>query len=981
MESLVVVLQKLATDLVMSTARSYKVDIIIASEPNKAIINNSQRWLKDRVGDTAIYFTNGRLYNGKWGEQEGITWADTTHGRIISCYCSPNCNRETFENWLNELQRVIEETKGQCIAGGDFNSKSPEWGSSHEDRRGQILRKWAASNRLLVLNIGNEPTFTRGQQTSVLDVTFATEATARRCNPWRVLNEETGSDHNYIYFKISPTTKESNTPQPLNRRRRWAVNKLNRPPAIELLKDAERKEEGNPDTELSTTLLEICNNTMPKPWHNNKRKQVYWWNEDIAQQRKRCLVWRRKMTRAHNNADTVEEYEATRVEYKTAKRELKALIRSAKKNKWTEICDAVEEDPCGIGYKIVAKALGCLKPPKLENGEASQVADVLFPTRARAIWRKIAVDHIPLITREEVIEAGKEIRTRRAPGPDGIPPEIIKLATEHAPNMVARTLNKHMVNCAFPVEWKVADLLLLRKPGKQSREATAYRPLCLLNTTAKLYERVLCKRLTNEIIEHGDLSDRQYGFRKGRSTVAAAEQVVRKAKAEMTKTLRTRKLCAITMVDIKNAFNSAPWQHIVEAMVNKGMAGYLINIIQDYLTDRTLIIEGNQSKQLSCGVPQGSVLGPLLWNVLYDGALRIDLPEGATLTAYADDLAIQVIAWDTQEVQRITQHALALITEWLEERGMELAPEKTVLVNLSGRKKHTPITIEVGDQSITEVKTAKYLGLTLDNNLSFGQHLKLAVAKAEKTVTALGRLMPRFGGPGENKRRLLGLAAESVVLYGAKVWLPAVKHKKYMAMINSLQRKMAVRITRAYRTAPTDVLLVLARTVPMHLRAKEIHDGWGRSKTHKQTLRSASMTSWQREWQEKRAGTWAHRMLGNISDWHNRKHGEVTHAITQVVTGHGAFGKYLKRFGKTETEACWMCENEHDDAEHTVYECPAFAYERECANTKLDQTLTPDNMIQTMLQDENSWNVISGMLNSIMERKVKEELRIRPRNT
>ena len=107
---------------------------------------------------------------------------------------------------------------------------------------------------------------------------------------------------------------------------------------------------------------------------------------------------------------------------------------------------------------------------------------------------------------------------------------------------------------------------------------------------------------------------------------------------------------------------------------------------------------------LTCGVPQGSVLGPLLWNIFYDGVLSLGMPEGITIIGYADDLALVAVGRDAKELTTRIDTAMIRLTDWLEEKKLSIAPEKTEVVLLSGRRKVQEIVIRAGENEIRSKK-------------------------------------------------------------------------------------------------------------------------------------------------------------------------------------------------------------------------------------------------------------------------------------
>jgi hypothetical protein len=164
----------------------------------------------------------------------------------------------------------------------------------------------------------------------------------------------------------------------------------------------------------------------------------------------------------------------------------------------------------------------------------------------------------------------------------------------------------------------------------------------MLDTTGKLYERILCNRIEEAMIrEKTALAENQYGFRRGRSTVDAIGRVMSEIAVTGAGTLRQIQLCVLITIDVANAFNSAPWWAIMQAMINKKVPEYLVRVMRNYLCDREIIHgKGHDAMKLTSRVPQGSVLGPLLWSIMYDSLLTTRMAEGITLVGYADDVAI-----------------------------------------------------------------------------------------------------------------------------------------------------------------------------------------------------------------------------------------------------------------------------------------------------------------------------------------------------
>lgn len=251
----------------------------------------------------------------------------------------------------------------------------------------------------------------------------------------------------------------------------------------------------------------------------------------------------------------------------------------------------------------------------------------------------------------------------------------------------------------FPPRWKKARLVLIRKgPDKPPDAPSSYRPICMLDTTGKLLERLLLQRLEKHLDEHGGnkRAPNQFGFRKGISTESAVTKVLSLA-AQAAATPVKKNLCILVTLDVKNAFNSLRWPVIDAALRGIQTPEYLVEMFRSWLSDRVLLTGAERtSRPVTCGVPQGFVLGPALWNVAYDALLKIDVPPGVQLIGFADDLAINgnYVAYGTaltgQLLEDLVNPTLQRIDDWMTNHGLELAHQKTEAVILSRRRAYVP---------------------------------------------------------------------------------------------------------------------------------------------------------------------------------------------------------------------------------------------------------------------------------------------------
>ncbi|CAH2091130.1 unnamed protein product [Euphydryas editha] len=307
-----------------------------------------------------------------------------------------------------------------------------------------------------------------------------------------------------------------------------------------------------------------------------------------------------------------------------------------------------------------------------------RVIEALFPTTTEftpptEMTSATTVEEVesvvnPAVSRWELDAAIIRLRSKRvAPGPDGVPGRVWVNVLSH--EILATKLANLFTDCLtrshFPEAWKVGHLVLLHKEGRPVDSPSAYRPIVLLDEVGKLFERVIASRLINHLnVDGPDLSENQFGFRQGRSTLDAIMRV--RCRAE--EAVFHGKVVLAVSLDICNAFNTLPWACIREALKFHRVPLLLRRIIDSYLSNRVVSYSGREGQgnwRVSCGVPQGSVLGPLLWNIGYDWVLRDNTIHDVSVVCYADDTLVmageQMLGFDKwqERLQRPTAgHAI-----------------------------------------------------------------------------------------------------------------------------------------------------------------------------------------------------------------------------------------------------------------------------------------------------------------------------------
>lgn len=954
-------------------SRQVETSIILISEPNKKI-SKDRGYITDQEIDSALVLIDKNIRVSRIISKKGYAGVVTENILMLSVYISPNVEEEVAVEILENIRLDIRGWRGHVVIGGDFNAKAREWGSARGNRRGDILLEWMAEQNLHVLNRGNTPTFVRGEQTSFIDLTLCSAHTLQNIVDWKVLDNELSiSLHRYITYDLDTSTiQEINHQQECNTG--WIFKtgdaenlqrRFTHLCSITQVRDA---------THLQELLIKACKETLSKKSQRKKtHKQVYWWNGEINGLKENCNRKWRITTRLNRRNITEVRKEEARVEFKLAKQALSLAIKKSKEECWNQLCEEIERDPWGLGYKIATKRIQA-RPPNLTAELEKKILLTLFPQVEETLWTPtiLSESDIQYIHMDELAEALLAMKSKKAPGPDCVTTEMLKAMGLSNPQVLLDVYNNILKTGIFPEVWKIARVVLVPKPGKPEFIPSSYRPLCLLNTSGKLFESILARRIYTELSDEG-LSDCQYGFRPKRSTVHAIRKVYDSVDSERKRTRWTRKLCLLITLDVRNAFGTAPWGFIVQAMRNKRIPEYLVRLIESYFQNRRLITPNGEEMKMSAGVPTGSVVGPVLWNVFYDGVLRLEMPENVELVGYADDLAIIIKAKNAVGLETLANEALSKVGRWLVDHGLKMAPEKTEAVLLIGRKRCGPVRIMLEENEIILSNQVRYLGILLDRRLSFGPHVEYVAVKATNRANALVKLMPRQRGPSFAKRKLMYRVVESTILYAAPVWREAGHVKSYMNRLQRVQRNMLLRITSAYRTASTAALQVVAGMVPIGLMLEERTITFGLGKEQQVEQREITIGKWNERWGEETTGSWTRKLIPNLTIWvTKKKSSNVDFHLTQVLTGHGCFNAYLHRFKKRDSPACRYCIME-DTAEHTLFECVRWQQMRDELNSRIGEEFTTESMVKVMLRSEIDWSVVKRYVGNIMRRKEEDE--------
>lgn len=782
---------------------------------------------------------------------------------LVSCYVSPRAQREYYLRFLDELSDLISDFSGSYfVIAGDFNARSPTWscGVSY-NFKGTLLDNWAAEKDLRLVNVGAFPTCVNPRGSSIIDLTWVSHNLINYVSGWKVLvNTESLSDHNYIRFSVSDfisvprDTSATRTRLPCGRSR-FNYSRLDNEMLIEALdwygSHGNRLDIDTVDNRsahdfaswIDRSVIDSCCLAAPRVGKPTHRTNSYWWSPHLTELRRICNKTKRLLTkfncrarrRAHASDNNSENARNALVrDYKLARKNLRTAIRTAKLEAWNELLSSVETDIWGRPYLLVLGRLRRAHPDlteRIDTGTFDGLMNSFFPAGDDYIYDRVITgwdEELVVRPAETLCAIYQKRHSNTAPGLDG----IRMMVWRKAPRAMVLRLTECFSICfkdgVFPTAWKRANLVLIPKAGStlNARPIKA-RPICLLSVTGKIFERVIYSRMLSWMNDHpiARLSDNQYGFRQGRSTCDALLRL----RKIVEDTISEGCVAVAVSLDICNAFNSVPFGCIMDALSVKGFPIYIRNIIGDYLCDRVVefpvLGDRIMDRSVKAGVPQGSVLGPLLWNLSYDEVLNTRLWPGCHALGYADDTLIVAVAGSVEAAGIKATMQTAAVVNRIQRIGLKIAAEKTEAILFHGRRKpsYFPV-IRVGSEYIEVGRTLKYLGVIFNSRLNFGDHFSYVAAKASGVARSLGRLMPNLRGPSENKRRLYANVVISVLMYGSPVWHDArtpvsASARRRQAPMLRVQRFIALRVVAAYRSVSLEAASLLACMPPLYLLA------------------------------------------------------------------------------------------------------------------------------------------------------------------
>ncbi len=326
-----------------------------------------------------------------------------------------------------------------------------------------------------------------------------------------------------------------------------------------------------------------------------------------------------------------------------------------------------------------------------------------------------------------------------------IPSHLLQAISPAVVPALTHIVNTSLHTGVFPSAFKQARITpLLKKPTLNPTLLGNYRPVSLLPFIAKTLERVVFNQVSAFLTQNNLLDSNQSGFRSGHSTETALLSVVEALRLARV----ASKSSLLILLDLSAAFDTVNHQILLSTLLKKGISGTALQWFESYLSDRSFKIswrgEVSKSQHLATGVPQGSVLGPLLFSVYMASLGSVIQKHGFSYHCYADDTQLYLSFHpDDPTIATRISACLTDISCWMKDHHLQLNLAKTELLVVSANPSlHHNFTFQLGSSTITSSKTARNLGVVIDDKLNFSDHIAKTARSGRFALYNIRKIRP-----------------------------------------------------------------------------------------------------------------------------------------------------------------------------------------------------------------------------------------------
>ena len=393
----------------------------------------------------------------------------------------------------------------------------------------------------------------------------------------------------------------------------------------------------------------------------------------------------------------------------------------------------------------------------------------------------------------EVMALINLLNLNKANGHDDIDPYFLKIASPIIAFPLSLFFNHSISLGIFPNKLKLAKVIPVYKKGSAD-QLNNYRPISLLPSLSKIFERLLHKRMLSFFNCNNILVPTQYGFRHKRCTIHPILDLI----TSCHDNIQNKDISALLFLDIQKAFDSVSHSILLRKLEHYGIRGIANSLMKTYLEKRkqyvSIAAHNSTDRTIEFGVPQGSILGPLLF-LIYINDLPLCLHTIPRF--YADDTALFISGKSLSDIQTLANLELFNVSQWMQANSLVVNTAKTVALIITPQLHHSipsandksSINFTFNNQIVQPSTSAKYLGITIDNKLLFKQHIILLENRVARSVGIIAKVS--YYLPFNTLITLYHALVHSQLLYALPIW--ASTYKTYLDKLEKLQNK-ALRI-------------------------------------------------------------------------------------------------------------------------------------------------------------------------------------------
>ena len=722
-----------------------------------------------------------KITNAQYGPGESVSLSLSYFDLrfdLITYYRPPS------EHQLDDLESLIESTtQAHTILVGDLNLPDIDWTSNNgvakeSQRKGFHRKALSLIQRNAMRQLIREPTHVKG---NTLDLVLVEE------NMFEYVDIVTSvepriSDHNLISLTITTDTNDM-TEGPSKKRFNFNRAKYEEiGPMFENVKEQMTGKNANAMWSMGkNTVHEALDKHVPKLL--DKPKGQPWMTRSIKRlMRQSCNVYRSNKT--SKNPD----FELQKLLENTVKKE----ICSAKKQFIdTHLTEELTNGNTKPLFRYINKHKGeSNQISSLDTAETDTIPNVLADFFASVFTPE---DDIPenttpstnkrkiKVSKNGIISLIKSLDARKTSGPDHIGPYTIKSLVANVSafvDCIKMIYEKSLEEGNVPDDWKKAVVVPVFKSGSRSNPGN-YRPISLTCILGKLLEHIIASQMWDFIDEEDLITSRQHGFRKRLSTTTQLLHVVHNA----AKSTNEKQHYNMISFDFKKAFDKGCHKLLINKLHGYSFPVQIVLWIEEWLRARSSVVAVNSSVsrnfQVTSGVPQGSVLGPLLFLIYVDDITR---EIKSDIRLYADDtLLCHNIENDNDAA--IFQSDILKLSAWAKKWKMVFNVSKCAHLEIGSPKPRYHFCLD--GQIIPTAESIKYLGVTIDYKLKFQEHIDDIIGKGNKLLGMIRRCL----GPANQHTKMVAFNSivRPTVEYACQVWSPEAQ--KRIHAVDSVQRR------------------------------------------------------------------------------------------------------------------------------------------------------------------------------------------------